>query len=181
MLRRTNLRGSQDRPDPEAQERFLLAAIEHTQNVIVSIESRVPMALVLHGFLFAGLTSVTVLIGPILTNPSWRPLILGLLGLLMLAFVVSVFAFITCISPRFQTPGLDDAHKQEIDQAVSPKLFFVTTAKRRWCWKPIPGLTPRDKMPYFCDFSRAHLAMTHKTVRKILSAELLIVAGFRAY
>jgi hypothetical protein len=186
-----------DIPDPDAQQRFLLAAIEHTQSVIVSIESRVPMALILHGFLFAGIVAVTLPIGPLIDHNPWRALVVSLIIALILSFVISVFFFVVCIAPRSVVPGVNDPDELDIPKNIDPNLFFVSTKQPKWCWwhfratvnDPPAGDTHQrmwsnkalENIPHYDDFSKAHLSMTNEDVRKALSAELLIVATFRAY
>jgi len=183
--------------DPAAQQRFLLAAIEHTQSVIVSIESRVPMALVLHGFLFAGLVATTLSIGPLITHEPWRALAICLIGLLLISFVISVALFIACVTPRSVVPSVKDPSELGIPEGIDPNLFFVSTSQPRWSWwrfratvndPPACGKHQRmwssnalENIPHYADFSNAHLSMSNEDVRKALSAELLIVATFRAY
>ncbi len=150
------------------------------------------MALVLHGFLFAGLVAITLPIGPLIAHEPWQTLVICLIILLIVSFAISVFFFLECVTPRSIVPGVRKPHELEIPETVDPNLFFVSTYQPRWQWwpprfqatinDPPAGDTHRrmwlskalENIPHYDDFSNAHLSMTNEDVRKALSAELLI-------
>ncbi len=126
------------------------------------------MALVLHGLLFTGLLEITLRVGPIIHHhEGWRIATVILIGLILVAFLVSVLALLTSITPPLSpTPGVADPNLLRID-GVAPGLFFPTVTDR--------GL---QKYPLL---SERHRALTVDAVEETLSANLLVLATFRTY
>lgn len=119
--------------DPEADRHredywrlsLLFHVIDNSQAVIRSSESRVPMALVLHGLIFTGLVAVTLKIGPIIASLLIVK-ILALIFFVMIgsSFLVSVFALIGCILPPSRMAPVSDDQELQIPLSVDPSVFF---------------------------------------------------------
>ena len=171
-------------PDAEARRAFLLAAIQNTHTTIVSIEGRVPMALILHGLLFAGLVSVTLSITKaIWQDPLFRWLFIVELAPALVAFLLSVLAFIQCVMPPGDTTTMTD-RTLGLGEA-DPYLFFPAW-RAHWEWSrsgPHLKLTSTRSLQG-AEFSERYALIARFTtdeVDKILSAELLAISTFRGY
>jgi hypothetical protein len=156
-----------DQKAANARREFLLGAIHHTQAVIGSLESRVPMALVLHGLLFTGLLEITLHIGGIIQHSGgWRIAMMVIVGLTLTAFLISVLALITSITPPLSpTPGVSDP-RPLLDDGTVPGLFFPKASDL--------GLHGKSLI-------ERHRALTVDEVERALSVNLVQLATFRTY
>ena len=119
---------SESDKSPGELREFLYAAIWNAQTVITSVENRVPMALILHGLIFAGLVSIGTNLGAVWHHEPYRILLVIEFGLALIAFIVSVWAFVRCVTPpgsavELNIPGFAPG---EVPSLPRGELFFLS-------------------------------------------------------
>lgn len=166
----------------ETRENFLRAAIENTQTVIGSVESRVPIALVVHGLIFAGFVDLATHLGPLWHHDAFRIVVSTLLGLTLLFFAVSVLAFIACVSPPSAlTPPITGYHPGTVKDLPEGELFFINLRLRRDLLIRLKHVPRCDDPPlHFPDLLEAHEALDAQTIERALSAQLLRISLYRS-
>jgi hypothetical protein len=149
------------------------------------------MALVVHGLIFAGLVSIGSDLGPIWHDKPYRIILAIEFGAGLIAFMISVWAFVACVSPprsalEPNVPGLDPGSLPP--DLPSGELFFLSP-KLTVGWHA-RGLGPllkgpagaADKRPpglTYHDLSEAHSKLSDSRIRSALSAQLLRISLYR--
>jgi hypothetical protein len=177
----------------DSRRQFLYQAITNAQTVIGSVENRVPMALVLHGLIFAGLVSIASDLGAPWHHVWWRWALAVELLLALIAFMISIWAFIVCVSPPGgrlgpqEIPGVD--YGAPVPGLPPGELFFLSPElkirrrKRMWNWGPrlegeANGIASGPLR--FDDLLEAHQTMSAALIEQALSAQLLRISMYRA-
>jgi hypothetical protein len=191
----------------DVQIGFLHAAIVNTQKVIDSLESRVPMTMLLQALLVGGVVTLLRDIGSIWLHhgQGLRLTLAVLLALAAISFLASVGAFLaSLVPPTGITPGVP-TKELDIPGDADPSLFFPVGRTRvvlRLSKRPVQfemGLmSPKASREFswggsyrfpleswgFPDYpalSARHASLSADKVRQVLTAELLVISIFRAY
>jgi hypothetical protein len=88
-------------PQAESIRQLLLAAFGDAESTIRATDTKASIALVVHGFIFAGVLGVLADIGPWFNEAScvFRVGLVGLVGLTAVSFIVSVVQILRCVAP----------------------------------------------------------------------------------
>lgn len=84
-----------------ATRQLLLAAFGDAESTIRATDTKASIALVVHGFIFAGVLGVLFRIGPWFSEAScsFRALVIGLVALMAASFIASVIQLLRCVAP----------------------------------------------------------------------------------
>lgn len=85
----------------DATRQLLLAAFGDAESTIRATDTKASIALVVHGFIFAGVLGVLSRIGPWFSEAScsFRALVIALVALMAVSFITSVTQLLRCVAP----------------------------------------------------------------------------------
>jgi hypothetical protein len=85
----------------EATRQLLLVAFGDAESTIRATDTKASIALVVHGFIFAGVLGVLSRIGPWFSEAScsFRVSVIGLVALMAASFIASVTQLLRCVAP----------------------------------------------------------------------------------
>src|SRR3954451_10852076 len=83
------------------RDSLVLAAIQDTEGTIRATDTKASIALVVHGFIFAGVLGVVSRLGKSFEQAScsFRAVAIALVSIPTIAFIVSVFQILPCVRP----------------------------------------------------------------------------------
>jgi hypothetical protein len=154
-------------PTPGSRRAFLIAAFEDTEATIRATDTKASIALVVHGFIFAGLVGVLSRLGTGFEDActSFRALIIILTGLTGLVFLGSIIQLLRCVMP---TPA------RAVPDPPAHDVFYLGATASKWT-----GTSTAISFS-FDELKDRVFALTDAEVDVELLAELFKVSAIRA-
>jgi hypothetical protein len=153
-------------PAPSARRAFLLAAFEDTEATIRATDTKASIALVVHGFVFAGLVGVLSRLGTGFEDActDFRALIIILAASTGLIFLGSIIQLLRCVMP---TPA------RMVPDPPIHGVFYLGVTASKWTGAGV-------KMSGFDEFKDRAFSLTDEEIDSELLAELFKVSAIRA-
>lgn len=160
-----------DLPTPDdlasdSRRAFLLAAFEDTEATIRATDAKASIALVVHGFVFAGMIAVLSRLGTGFEDAPecFRALVIVLTALTGIVFLGSISQLLRCVMP---TPASAVPTPPTLD------IFHLDATFDKW-------MGTSRRMPSFDVIKERVAGLTDAEMMAELTAELLKVSAIRA-
>lgn len=111
------------------RDSLVLAAIEDTEGTIRATDTKASIALVVHGFIFAGVLGVVSRLGESFEQAScsFRAVVIALVSITAMTFLVSVLQILRCVRP---------APASVIPDVPSHDVFYISQTAGAICGTP---------------------------------------------